>query len=119
MAMQKRLKKGRDRILFGVCSGLAEYLDVDPTIVRLIFLIAFVIEPKIIFVYLILAVIMPENGGYRYDEKKTKKVLAYGLIGLGLLIILKGILPILFTSGLLGLILIIAGLILLRRWACS
>ncbi len=115
MTMQRRLRKGKDRILFGVCSGLAEYLDVDPTIVRLIFLIAFVIDPRIILIYLILAVIMPENGEYRYDEKKIKKVLAYGLIGFGLLILLKGILPILFTSGLLGLILIIAGLILLRR----
>ncbi len=115
MTMQRRLRKGKDKILFGVCSGLAEYLDVDPTIVRLIFLIAFVIDPRIILIYLILAVIMPENGEYRYDERKTKKVLAYGLIGLGLLLILKDIIPILFTSSLLGLILIVAGFFLLRR----
>ncbi len=113
--MQKRLRKGRDRIIFGVCSGLAEYLNVDATIVRLIFLIAFVIDPRVILIYLILAVMMPEGEGFRYDKEKTKRTLAYGLIGLGLLILIKGILPILLSSGLLGLILIVAGLILLRR----
>jgi len=113
--MQKRLRKGRDRIIFGVCSGLAEYLNVDVTIVRLIFLIAFVIDPRVVLIYLILAVIMPEGEGIRYDGEKTKRTLAYGLIGLGLLILIKGILPILLSSGLLGLILIVAGLILLRK----
>lgn len=110
-----RLRKGRDRILFGVCSGLAEYFDVDPTIVRLIFLIAFVIEPKVILIYLILAVVMPERGEWRYDEEKSKKVLAYGLIGLGLLILLRDILPILFSSAVIGLILIVVGFLLLKR----
>ncbi len=113
--MEKRLRKGRDRILFGVCSGLAEYLDIDPTVVRLTFLIAFVIEPKVVLIYLFLAIVMPERGEWRYNERKTKRALAYGLIGLGLLILLKGFLPILLTSGLLGLILIVAGLMLLRR----
>ncbi len=113
--MQKRLKKGRDRMIFGVCSGLAEYLNVDPTIIRLIFLIAFVIDPRVAFIYLILAVIMPEGGEFRYDRERTKRILAYGLIGLGLLILIKGLLPIVLTSGLLGLILIVIGLSLLRR----
>ncbi len=113
--MEKRLRKGRDRILFGVCSGLAEYLDIDPTVVRLTFLIAFVIEPKVVLIYLFLAIVMPERGEWRYNERKTKRALAYGLIGMGLLILLKGFLPILLTSGLLGLILIVAGLMLLRR----
>ncbi len=114
--MGKRLKKGRNRIIFGVCSGLAEYFEVEPTIVRLIFLIAFGIEPKIILlVYLILAVVMPEEGGWRYDEEKGKKLLAYCLIGLGLLMLLKDILPILFSSVILGSILIITGFMILRR----
>ena len=113
--MGKRLKKGKDRIIFGVCSGLAEYFEVDPTIIRLIFLIAFVIEPKVVLIYLILAVVMPEEGGWKYDEEKGRKLIAYALIGLGLLILLKDILPILFSSALLGLILIIAGFMLLRR----
>jgi phage shock protein PspC (stress-responsive transcriptional regulator) len=33
--MTRRLYRGDDRILGGVCSGLAEYLDFDPVLVRL------------------------------------------------------------------------------------
>ena len=33
--MTKRLYRGNDRILGGVCSGIAEYLDFDPVAVRL------------------------------------------------------------------------------------
>jgi phage shock protein PspC (stress-responsive transcriptional regulator) len=33
--MTRRLYRGDDRILGGVCSGLAEYLDLDPVLVRL------------------------------------------------------------------------------------
>ena len=39
--MQKKLRKSSSKKLFGVCAGLAEYLDVDPTLVRVVFLIAF------------------------------------------------------------------------------
>ena len=37
--MEKRLVKGKDRKLFGVCSGIADYFDCDPTIVRILFLV--------------------------------------------------------------------------------
>ena len=37
--MRKRLTRSRkNRMIFGVCGGIAEYLDIDPVIVRLIFL---------------------------------------------------------------------------------
>ena len=31
----KKLKKSADSKLFGVCGGIAEYLDIDPSIVRI------------------------------------------------------------------------------------
>ena len=35
--IKKRLYKSRkDRFLFGVCGGLAEYFEVDPTLVRIL-----------------------------------------------------------------------------------
>jgi phage shock protein PspC (stress-responsive transcriptional regulator) len=41
-----RLHRSRqDRILFGVCGGIAEYFGVDPTIVRLAFVVVVVIPP--------------------------------------------------------------------------
>ena len=33
--MTKRLYRGDDRVIAGVCSGIAEYLDFDPVAVRL------------------------------------------------------------------------------------
>ena len=57
--MKKRLVKGTDKKLFGVCSGLADYLDMDPTLIRALFLIAFVVFGSGLLVYLVLAIVMP------------------------------------------------------------
>lgn len=32
--MNKRLTKSNDRMLAGVCGGIAEFFDIDPTLVR-------------------------------------------------------------------------------------
>lgn len=40
--MSKKLSRGNDRILAGVCSGIANYFDIDVTIVR-IFMVAYCI----------------------------------------------------------------------------
>lgn len=34
--MEKKLTKTNDKRLCGVCGGIAEYLDIDPTVVRLL-----------------------------------------------------------------------------------
>ncbi len=106
----KRLKKGKERVLFGVCSGIAEYLGVDPTIVRIIFVVAFVFEPKIALIYVLLAVIMPDEGERR---ENTKDLIAYVLIGLGVALLIKELLP-LIATGLLAIILIAVGIKLLK-----
>ena len=55
----KRLYRSRkDRIIFGVCGGLGQYFDVDPIIIRLIWLI-FICMGAGILVYLIAAIIIP------------------------------------------------------------
>ena len=60
VAMAKRLTKGPDKKIFGVCSGLAEYFDIDPTIIRVIFVFALVVFGSGLLLYLILAILMPE-----------------------------------------------------------
>jgi len=59
--MAKRLVKGEKK-LFGVCSGLANYFDIDPTLVRVIFVFAFLAFGSGLLLYLILAIAMPEQG---------------------------------------------------------
>lgn len=58
--MEKRLCKSRnDKMLFGVCAGIAEYFDVDPTLVRLGAAVL-VFTSVGIPAYIIAAIVMPE-----------------------------------------------------------
>lgn len=59
--MKKRLVKSRNRLIFGVCSGLAEYFGIDPMIVRLISIILFFGFGIGLIAYLVLALIMPNE----------------------------------------------------------
>lgn len=62
MDMQnKKLKKSRtDRKLCGVCGGLAEYLNLDPTVIRLIWVLLVFAAGTGFVAYIIAALIMPE-----------------------------------------------------------
>jgi phage shock protein C len=58
--MAKQLKKG-DKKIFGVCSGLANYFDMDPTVMRILFLVAVFMFGTGILLYVILALVMPDK----------------------------------------------------------
>jgi len=60
--MQKLKKSSKDRLLRGVCGGIAEFFGISSTIVRLIF---FFTSPASIIVYLFLAVTL-ENDNKLY-----------------------------------------------------
>ena len=58
----KRLyRSNTDKMIAGVCGGLARYLGVDPTIVRLVFLLLFFVGRSAITIYLILWIITPQE----------------------------------------------------------
>jgi phage shock protein PspC (stress-responsive transcriptional regulator) len=51
-----------NRMIAGVCAGLGEYFHIDPTIVRLLFVLAFFTGfGGIAIVYLIMAIVVPEQ----------------------------------------------------------
>lgn len=56
----KKLYKSNNRMICGVCVGLAEYLGIDPTVVRLIWA-ALGLTGTGILLYIIAALVMPEN----------------------------------------------------------
>ncbi len=58
--MAKKLVKGEKK-LFGVCSGLANYLDIDPTVMRIIFVLAFFGFGVGLLVYFVMALILPDK----------------------------------------------------------
>ncbi len=54
-------RSATNRMIAGVCAGLGDYLNIDPTVVRLLFLLGFFLTgPGILIAYLIMAVIVPE-----------------------------------------------------------
>lgn len=73
MSGQKRLYRStQDRMFAGVCGGIAEYLDVDPTLVRLVFVaLSFMGGPGTI-VYLVLMLIVPANPGNTLKHKRDE-----------------------------------------------
>ena len=74
--VQKRLYRSRkERIIGGVCGGIAEYLDADPTIIRLIWALITIVSVGIgLIFYLIAWIIIPESpSGKSGTLKKSKK----------------------------------------------
>lgn len=69
--MDKKLYRSTtDKKIAGVCGGLGDYLGVDPTIIRLIWVGAVLLAGTGLLAYLIAALVIPEapdgtvNGGY-------------------------------------------------------
>lgn len=61
MANKKLYRSQSNRMLCGVCGGIADYFNIDPTIVRLIFVFLGLSGGTGILFYLIAAVVIP-NG---------------------------------------------------------
>jgi phage shock protein C len=48
-------------MLFGVCGGLATYFDLDPTLVRLVFVLLTLATGIGLIVYIVMAIITPQD----------------------------------------------------------
>lgn len=62
---KKRLTKSEtEKKIFGVCGGIAEYLNVDPTIIRLIWTGSVIVFGVGVIGYLAAALILPEDKNF-------------------------------------------------------
>jgi len=59
--IMKRLVKSSDRRLLGVCGGIADYFDLDPNIIRLLWVIFSLLGGSGVLAYIIAALIMPSK----------------------------------------------------------
>lgn len=67
MAKVKRLyRSGKERMLGGVCGGIAEYLGTDPTIVRLAWVLLTFVGGAGVLAYLIAWLIIPRNPAHKW-----------------------------------------------------
>ena len=63
--MQKKLYRAREgRVLVGVCTGIADYFNVDPVLIRLGWIIFCCLGGSGILAYLVAAVLIPEEPEY-------------------------------------------------------
>lgn len=70
--MKKLHRSEKDRVITGICGGIGEYLNIDPTIIRILFVILSLNGGSGLLLYIILLIIIPEEA----DEQvaKTKSV---------------------------------------------
>lgn len=110
---KKLYKSETERIIFGIAGGIAEYYNIDPTWIRLVFVFLALSGGVGIIIYLILALVMPgrpmservANEKLKNDEtktlsedKKVKKItverrrnaIGFVVIIIGLLFLFKG-----------------------------
>lgn len=57
----KKLYRSSNRILAGVCGGIAEYFDVDPTLIRVVFAVLTLFSAAFpgLLLYIILMILIP------------------------------------------------------------
>ena len=58
--MKKLCKSNKNRKICGVCGGIAEYLNADPTLIRLAFVVISMAAGTGLLAYIVAALIMPE-----------------------------------------------------------
>jgi phage shock protein C len=58
----KRLRKSKDKVIAGVCGGIAEWLGWDPTLVRVLYVLVSIFSAAFpgILVYVVLWIVMPK-----------------------------------------------------------
>jgi len=59
--MKRLYKSQTDKKLCGVCGGIAEYFNIDPTLVRLLWILVTLAGGAGLLAYIIAAIVMPEN----------------------------------------------------------
>jgi len=142
MVKKKLYRSKKDRMIGGVCGGIAEYFDIDPVLVRIIAVLTIFANGIGIIAYIIAWIIIPQNpeqvsekkeGGLREkaeetiqnigervreesdnnNKKRSRVIGGLILLGLGVLFLINTFLPRFNFGRLWPLILIIIGLAIL------
>jgi phage shock protein PspC (stress-responsive transcriptional regulator) len=70
---RKLYRSQKDKIIAGVCGGLAEYFEIDSTLVRLIFVVIVLAGGAGVLAYIILWIVVPQNPGEGAEIKPGSK----------------------------------------------
>ncbi|MDD4335325.1 MAG: PspC domain-containing protein [Desulfotomaculaceae bacterium] len=130
--MNKLYRSRKTRIIAGVAGGLAEYFDIDVTLVRLLWVLAVFAGGTGILAYIVAVIVIPEEKdafGYpRAEQTKDRAKPEWGprqgtarrnaglfLIGLGFVLLAYEILPEVFMRYSWPLLLIALGIFVISR----
>lgn len=61
MRNKKLYRSDKDKIICGVCGGIAEYFDVDPSLIRVLWVLFACLGGSGLLAYIIIAIILPVN----------------------------------------------------------
>lgn len=92
--MEKRLYRSKyDKKISGVCGGIAEYFEIDSTMVRLLWIISIFALGTGLIIYILASIIIPERTDVEstisINEEKNTKFLGYSFILVGALLLVK------------------------------
>ena len=62
MASEKKLTRSANKVLAGVCGGIAEYFEIDPTLVRVAYAALTIFSAGFpgVILYIIMLILMPQ-----------------------------------------------------------
>lgn len=97
-------------------SGLAEYFNTDPLLLRLIGLVALLLNFSVGFIYIICMFVFPEyDGPPQEDTPGENRKIGYLLVGAGVLLLLRNFFPQLTFRVLLSVLFIATGIYIIIR----
>lgn len=130
--MAKRIHRSeKDKMVGGVCSGLAKYFDIDVVIIRLLWVLLFFLEGSGLIAYIIAWVIIPsdnsiESGSLEFEDEESRmadepnsksnstvggsQVVGLILVAMGIFLLAKNYVPYFPWHKLWPLVLIAAGI---------
>lgn len=75
MAYKLLYRSEKNKMLAGVCGGIGEYLNIDPTVIRLIFVLLSLLTGIIfgLIIYIVLVFIIPTESEAKERMKKEEK----------------------------------------------
>lgn len=114
---EKTMKRGQSKLVAGVCSGMAEYFDMSPVWMRIIWVgVALMTRAlPVMLIYLILAFALPDSqgrGGFIRGNQLIM-VAAIALIAVGGYIVMRQLLPWLTNGMVFAVVCIAAGVALI------
>ena len=143
MNSKKLYRSRKDKMIGGVAGGLAEYFDIDPTLVRIIFIVTLFIGGGGFLAYIIMLIVVPEEpfvfttpdsssqqssaAGtesksepqqqpvYEYHRQRRRNIAGMILVAIGILFLMDNFLPRFHFEDYWPLILIAIGVALLLK----